>query len=57
MLQPPTCDYCATRSTYGLHNIPLTRTPNGETIKAQLCQDCLKDIAAYIDEWRKAKEK
>jgi hypothetical protein len=50
-MRPHGCDYCS--QTLGnkqgdtLHEIPLSRTPNGDKIKAEICTTCLGEIMLY----------
>lgn len=63
MIQKHVCDFCSAQlnpfqnterppGDTGGSFIPLTRKRNGEPRTAEICDSCLKDIAAFIDDER-----
>lgn len=52
MMRPHGCDYCSQTSGNKqgdtLYDIPLSRTPNGDKIQAEICSTCLGEIMAFV---------
>lgn len=47
------CDYCHQLNRTNkqgdlLYEIPLSRTPNGEKIQAEICTQCLTEIVRFL---------
>lgn len=41
------CDYCG--AAWPRHQITITRRPNDETVRIEICDSCLADIERYIE--------
>lgn len=40
------CDYCS--QPHPQHSISLSRTPNAEEVRAEICDFCLEEISGYL---------